>query len=59
MTLGWMKNDGVTVRIYEPVSQMRVFSLLGGSLFSSDSVADLGDDVVPVIRFPDHETLWS
>jgi hypothetical protein len=59
MTLGWMKKDGVTVRIYEPVSQMRVFSLLGGSLFSSDSVADLGDDVVPVIRFPDHETLWS
>ena len=59
MTLGWMKKDGVTVRIYAPVSQMRVFSLLGGSLFSSDSVADLGDDVVPVIRFPDHETLWS
>ncbi|KIM40785.1 hypothetical protein M413DRAFT_168063 [Hebeloma cylindrosporum] len=59
MTLGWMREHDVSVRIYEPVSQMRVFSLLGGSLFSSDSVADLGDDVVPVIRFPDHETLWS
>lgn len=51
MTLGWLAKDGVLVSIHEPVSRYSNF-------FFQVNRRDPSSDIVPMIHFPDTDTLW-
>ncbi|KAF8972310.1 hypothetical protein BDZ97DRAFT_1020179 [Flammula alnicola] len=53
MTLAWLKKDGMTVDIHEPIPEFPVFFYV--TSFSTEPESD----IVPTVYFPDQDTLWS